>query len=105
MAADQAPALHGTTISCPEARALVEQGAQLVDVREPQEYRQSALPGALNVPLQAIQQALHLLDRDSPVLVYCATGRRSGMAKYLLEAHGFSEVHNIGSQAFYHSCA
>jgi rhodanese-related sulfurtransferase len=100
MAADRVPA-----ISCSDARVLVELGAQLVDVREPQEYRQGALPGAVNVPLPVIQQALHLLDRDNPVLVYCATGRRSGMAKYLLEAHGFSEVHNIGSQAFFNDCS
>lgn len=104
MAADRSQAMHGPTISCTDARALVEQGAQLVDVRDPHEYRQGALPGAVNVPLPVIQQTLHQLDRDNPVLVYCATGRRSGMAKYLLEAHGFNEVHNIGSQAFLKDC-
>ncbi len=97
--------MNEPTITCHDARALVERGAQLVDVREPQEYRQGALPGAINVPLPVIQRALHLLERDNPVLVYCATGRRSGIAKYLLETQGFSEVHNIGSRAFITDCS
>ena len=92
-------------LSCEDARTLVAQGAQLVDVREPMEYRQSALPGAINIPLSMIQQAARRLRHDVPVLLYCATGRRSGIAKLLLEASGFPRVHNIVSQDFYNRCA
>jgi rhodanese-related sulfurtransferase len=97
--------MQHTTLTCEDARTLVNQGAQLIDVREPQEFLQSALPGAVNIPLSMIQQAGQRLDRSVPVLVYCATGRRSGIARYLLEANGFTRVHNIVSQEFYNRCA
>jgi phage shock protein E len=97
--------MQHTTLTCEDARTLVNQGAQLIDVREPREFRQSALPGAVNIPLSMIQQAVLRLDRSVPVLVYCATGRRSGIARHLLEANGFTRVHNIVSQEFYNRCA
>jgi rhodanese-related sulfurtransferase len=84
------------TIKPVEARALVAQGAQLVDVRSPQEYQRNALPGSINIPLPIIQQAFKQLDKKSPVLLYCNSGQRSGMAKRLLEACGFALVHNLG---------
>jgi phage shock protein E len=96
--------MQHSPLTCEDARTLVAQGAQLVDVREPLEYRQSALPGAINIPLSMIQQATRRLNQSEPVLLYCATGRRSGIAKLLLEAHGFSRVHNIVSQEFYNRC-
>lgn len=80
-----------------EARTLVAQGAQLVDVRSPREYRRNALPGSVNIPLPVIQQALKQLDKQTPVLLYCNSGQRSGVAKRLLEACGFTLVHNLGS--------
>ena len=89
------------TISGSEAREMVELGAQLVDVRLPHEYRNSALPGSVNIPLAVIQQALKQLDKNTPVLVYCNNGQRSGTARRLLEACGFTLVHNIGSHITY----
>jgi len=85
------------TIRPMEARTLVAQGAQLVDVRSPREYRHQALPGSVNIPLPVIQQALKQLDKQTPVLLYCNSGQRSGVAKRLLEACGFALVHNLGS--------
>ena len=87
------------TISRDEARTLIEQGAQLVDVRSPHEYARSALPGSMNIPLQVIQQALKQLDKDTPVLLYCNSGQRSGTARLLLRACGFIRVHNLGSHS------
>jgi phage shock protein E len=95
--------MFNPTISGNEARALLEQGAQLVDVRLPHEYRNSALPGSINIPLPVIQQALKQLDKNTPVLVYCNNGQRSGAARRLLEACGFTLVHNLGSRAAYNN--
>ena len=86
------PTITGTT-----ACDLVARGAQLVDVRNPQEYARGALPGSINIPLPVIQQAMKQLDRQTPVLLYCNSGQRSGMAKRLLDACGFMTVHNLGS--------
>lgn len=89
--------MYHPTINAIDARELVEQGAQLVDVRNPHEYRHSSVPGSVNIPLPVIQQALRQLDKETPVLVYCNSGQRSGVAKHLLETYGFSLVHNLGS--------
>jgi phage shock protein E len=92
------------TISSADARQLVARGAQLVDVRNPMEHQRGALPGSVNIPLPLIQQALKQLDRQTPVLLYCNSGQRSGMAKQLLEACGFMVVHNLGSYTCMDNC-
>ncbi len=89
--------MYHATINEAEARELVEQGAQLVDVRNPHEFQHHSVPGSVNIPLPVIQQALKQLDKDTPVLLYCNSGQRSGVAKHLLETYGFSLVHNLGS--------
>jgi phage shock protein E len=82
------------------ARALVEQGARLVDVRSPGEFSGGHLPGAINIPVGEVR-ARHgeLGDRTRPVIVYCASGRRSASATNTLKGLGFSEVHDLGAMA------
>ena len=91
--------MYQATISQHDARILIEQGAQLVDVRQPHEYARSALPGSVNIPLSVIQQALKQLDKNTPVLLYCSSGQLSGTARRLLKACGFHQVHNLGSRS------
>lgn len=92
-------AMYQSTITHDAARTLIDQGAQLVDVRHPHEYKHSALPGSVNIPLPVIQHAFKQLDKDTPVLLYCNSGQRSGTARRLLKACGFNQVHNLGSQS------
>jgi rhodanese-related sulfurtransferase len=92
------------TITCSDARMMLKQGAQLVDVRNPHEYQHGALPGSVNIPLTAMQRAIKQLDKKTPVLLYCNSGQRSGMAKRLLEAYGFQQVHNMGSYNRLYEC-
>ena len=91
--------MYQATISQREARILIKQGAQLVDVRTPHEYAHGALPGSVNIPLPNIRQALKQLDKDTPVLLYCSSGQLSGTARRLLKACGFNQVHNLGSRS------
>ena len=79
-------------------------GAQLVDVRSPEEHAQGTLPGSVNVPLHILQQAHHQLDKSKPVIVYCASGGRSEQAKSVLQSLGFENVHNLGSLRKYLTC-
>ena len=95
--------MYQPTLTGEEAQRFVAQGAQLVDVRSPQEYQRSTLPGSINIPLPVIQQALKRLDKNTPVLLYCASGQRSGAAKRLFEAYGFTLVHNLGSHTLFES--
>ena len=93
------------TLTHAEAQALIEQGAQLVDVRTADEYQHNALPGSVNIPLPVIQRALKQLDKETPVLLCCASGQRSGTAKRILEACGFLQVHNLGTYFFANNCS
>ena len=54
-------------------RRLIEEGAQVVDVLPAKEYGEDHLPGAINLPLRRIEvDARRVLDRDRPIVVYCA---------------------------------
>lgn len=53
-------------------RALLGEGAQLVDVLPREEYEDEHLPGAISIPLKELnRQATAQLKRDAPVIVYC----------------------------------
>jgi len=75
---------------------LVKHGAQIVDVRTSQEYAQAHAQGSQNIPLNELMTRLAELERDRPVVVCCASGARSSMAKSMLERSGFTSVHNAG---------
>lgn len=92
-------------ISCEDAKKMLqEQQAQLVDVRTPAEFSQGALPNAINLPLQTINQADNILEKDKPIILYCVTGTRTRMAKIQLNNFGFDQVHDLGSFQNYLSC-
>jgi rhodanese-related sulfurtransferase len=58
--------------SLAEVRRLLDEGAQLVDVLEPEEYQHSHLPGAISIPLKELNEAsANRLDRSKPMIVYC----------------------------------
>jgi rhodanese-related sulfurtransferase len=55
-----------------EVRRLLGEGAQLVDVLEPEEYQHSHLPGAISIPLKELNETTaRRLDRSRPVIAYC----------------------------------
>jgi rhodanese-related sulfurtransferase len=61
-----------TAIFRDEVRALLGEGAQLVDVLPREEYEDEHLPGAISIPLKELnRQATAQLKRDAPVIVYC----------------------------------
>lgn len=84
-------------ISSSEAKSLMAQGAQLIDVRSEAEFRQGAAPGARNLPIQKLEATAADLDVKKPVIVYCRTGGRSAKAQQLLQGIGFQHVHNAGA--------
>lgn len=81
-----------------KARALVKDGAKLVDVRSPGEFSSGHIPGAINVPVGELGAHLKKLgEKDKPVIVYCASGTRSAMARSVLRNMGFAQVFNLGA--------
>lgn len=93
-------------IPCEDAKRLIkEKNAQLVDVRTPEEFAESKLPGAVNIPLQDIDRVGEsMLNKDVPVVVFCRSGQRSHMAMQILLSQDFSEVHNLGSFMAWQQC-
>jgi phage shock protein E len=83
-----------------EAKALVDAGALLVDVRTPDEFKAGHIEGAKNIP---VSEVAHRVDefgpKDGVVVVYCRSGGRSGQAKKTLDAAGFTAVHNGGGMS------
>ncbi len=73
-----------------EAERKVAAGAQWIDVRYPTEYHFDKLPGALNIPLAEIRNAVGILDAEREYIFYCQTGRRSAAAAFLLAQRGFN---------------
>ena len=77
--------------------ALRAAGAQLVDVRSLAEFAGGHAPGSVNMPLHEIDQRATELDRNRCVIVCCASGTRSAMARRRLRKLGFEQVLNGGS--------
>ncbi|MDB4885668.1 MAG: Molybdenum cofactor biosynthesis protein MoeB [Gemmatimonadetes bacterium] len=67
----------------------------LLDVREPFEWAIARLPDARLVPLNSLPQAVHSLDREAELVVYCHHGVRSAAAAAWLRDHGFAHVRNL----------
>ena len=60
-----------------QAKAIVAQGGQWIDVRLPSEFEQYRAPRAMNVPLYSIRLKLKAFDRNIHYVMCCDTGRRS----------------------------
>ncbi|MBE6935653.1 MAG: rhodanese-like domain-containing protein [Ruminococcaceae bacterium] len=77
-------------------------GATLLDVRTPQEYREGHIPGSKNVPLQQLDKISSIADNQNiPLFVYCYSGGRSRQATAMLQRMGYTNVQNIGGIAAY----
>ncbi|WP_243317049.1 rhodanese-like domain-containing protein [Geothrix paludis] len=83
--------------SAADVKALLERGAQIVDVRTTGEFRTASHPKAINIPADQLDQRAKELDPARPVLLCCESGSRSGFAASILNRKGFKEVHNLGS--------
>ena len=76
-------------VSREEAQKLVDEGAQLVDVRVDHEWEAGRIAGATHLPLAELAERTGELDQDRPVVLYCRGGTRSTMATEALEAAGY----------------
>ncbi|KAF0189572.1 MAG: Rhodanese domain [Desulfobulbaceae bacterium] len=89
----------GANMSPAEARSFMadqpRDAYQILDVRQPSEYEQGHLPGALLMPVKEVNTRMAELDPEKPLLVYCHSGVRSKAACQLLLAQGFKDVYNM----------
>ncbi len=89
----------GGTVSADEARRYLREGALLVDVRTPEEFAGGRVPGAINIPLSALPDAMaiHAPDKSHVLLLHCRSGGRSAIAARKLRSAGYTRVFNVGS--------
>ncbi len=78
-----------------EAQALQQQGAWLIDVREPDEFRAGHAVGARNMPLGQLAARSSELAGAKAVLVICQSGNRSKVARGQLAARNIADVRNV----------
>ena len=87
----------------PEALSTSLQTAEaplVVDLREPWEYKIGHIPGAINIPLEQLQQHLDEVRGDNGVLIYCINGKRTRQAEPVLLDAGISRLFHLEG-AFY----
>ena len=79
------------------AERRIADGALILDVREPDEYEEGAIPGAVHIPRGHLEAQVEnrLTDKDAPVVVYCAGGVRSAFAVKTLNELGYSAAESM----------
>ncbi|MHB1567258.1 MAG: rhodanese-like domain-containing protein [Acidiferrobacter sp.] len=87
-------------IDAVKARDAIAAGVLVIDVREPHEYAEGHIPGAINIPRGTLEFSLDkheaLADETKPVIVYCRVGGRGAMAAHTLQHHfGYQNVASL----------
>ena len=78
-------------------KALIQSGAQIIDVRTPEEYKSGHIKGSINIPVNKIAGQTQKLKKEGKVIITCCrSGARSAMAKETLKANGV-EAYNGGA--------
>ncbi|MDD2820016.1 MAG: rhodanese-like domain-containing protein [Flavobacterium sp.] len=80
-----------------ELKRVLRKRPFLVDVRTPDEFAQGTVKGAVNIPLDQIQNQLPKFKGKKNIVVFCRTGNRSTQAKAILEQNGFTNITNGGT--------
>lgn len=81
-----------------EVQQSIENGKKLnlIDVREVTEVQEGHIPGIINIPLSLLEFRLHELDKNTPYILLCRSGGRSGQATEFLSYHGYDATNMVG---------
>jgi phage shock protein E len=81
-----------------QAREAVKNGALIVDVRTPKEFKVKHIAGAINVPIAEIMKNNINLHKDKELVLYCRTGSRSSVSAKVLRKQGW-KVYDVATQS------
>jgi phage shock protein E len=81
----------------PDLPALINEGATVIDVRSPEEFRAGHFGGAVNIPLQELSARIGKYEKNEVIILCCASGMRSARAASALKAGGYNRVYDAGS--------
>ncbi|MGH9032574.1 MAG: rhodanese-like domain-containing protein [Acidimicrobiia bacterium] len=90
------PEPHVPAVEAAEGNALVEEGAFLLDVREPDEWAAGHPPSAVHIPMKEVQARQGELPHDRRIVAVCRSGGRSAAVAEALTAWGFDAVNLAG---------
>ena len=81
-----------------ECKTSMEANAVLLDVRTPEEHKNGYLEGAVLLPLAELERKISskVSGKNTPIYIYCRSGRRAGTAVEKLKAMGYTDLHNLG---------
>lgn len=82
-------------ISANELDTILARGGVVIDVREPDEFQEGHVKGAISIPLGTVPEALEAFRKPTPVYVICASGGRSMRACEFLHDAGVTNVVNV----------
>ncbi len=85
-----------SAITPEDATLRIEEGAVLLDVREPDEWEAGHAPTAVHVPLAALAANVDSFDKKTPIIAVCRVGGRSERAAALLLQRGYDAVNLAG---------
>ncbi|MBR4262783.1 MAG: rhodanese-like domain-containing protein [Bacilli bacterium] len=73
----------------------------IIDVRTPDEYAEGHLDNAINIEYQDIVEKLeeNYISKDTPIIVYCISGGRSGKAFESLKQAGYTHIYDLGAMS------
>jgi len=83
----------GQRISVHEATTLINEGAQVIDVRESDEFDVGHITGAKNIPNNDIERRSNEIGSDRPIILACALGQNSPSAGEKLQEQGFKDIY------------
>lgn len=91
-----APVKGLKTLSSEDFQSNIEGSDKvLLDVRQPSEYHEGYIPGALNIPLTQLKQRIADIPQDKEIYLYCRSGMRSKQAARILSKKGFSNLSHL----------
>lgn len=99
VALDSEVELSVLSINCDKTDEEVNDGAILIDVRSEEEYKLSHLDQAINIPVDVIEEEIvnYVVDKGTPVILYCRSGNRSSNAAQALLKLGYYKVYDLGA--------
>ena len=90
-------------VTCDEMKKLLEEeNTILIDVRTKEEYEEKHLENAINIPLDSLENEIsnyENIDKDTKIIVYCKSGKRSNGATEILKKKDYKKIYDLGAMS------
>lgn len=93
--------LNRSTLKSADAKKMIENGGKIIDVRSASEFKGGHYKKAINIQHTNISAGIkkEKISKETPIILYCASGARASAALSVLKADGYTNVQNAGNQS------